>query len=173
MESHSISLVSAHSLWDTYTLEVPKSNHCILKAGNPRDLSLFAEYLAGAYFLSLGLALRKVEFFGDRIRSPRRRDRAKTCDFEVIERASDTNIFIEVKHVVGTSNTTLASFLRNAHLKGARWLTVVRFEGIVDDASQIRVREKGPADWSVWISAKQVLKFRRNGLVRMLELVVS
>lgn len=165
----------AHLLWDRFAEEHSRLRHRIRAARDAADLSMFAEYLAGAYLLSEGHRILKAEYWGDRIMSSRRRDKAKTCDFEALANGTQATLFVEVKHVVASSVDCpdYSSFIRSAHLKGARCLVVVRFTHDVESASRILVEDIEASRWEAWISRKNILKYRRNGLVSFVVLTLS
>ncbi|MGB0369701.1 MAG: hypothetical protein ACPGN3_00020 [Opitutales bacterium] len=166
---------TAHQAWAEFIASHPEHALRVRSAGAGDDLSLFAEYLAGAYLLSDGHSLLKAEFFRDRVLSPRRRDRAKTCDFETAAAPGQASLFVEVKHTSEDLSTgsDFSSFLKSAYLKGARCLVVVSFPENARGLSQIAIEEIEGAGWSAWLSSKQILKFRRNGLVRLVVLTIS
>ena len=169
-------LATAHRLWDAWTAAYPQRAHKVKKANNPADPSLYAEYLAGAFLLGEQAEIDGCEFFGDRVLSPRRRDRSKTCDFVLsFPEAESSPVFVEVKHRALADGEALdyASFLKSAHLKGARWLVLVIYRTEPHLARELVVEEIEASAWSEYVSAKQVLKFRRNGLVRLLSLTIS
>ena len=156
--------------WEILHPNAHKTGPQLQRALGKHDQSLIAEFAAGAWLVSQGYALEKSELVGDRVQSPRRRDRSKTCDFELIKAGEKSPIYVEVKHMLGEG--TLKSFLQSAHLKGARWLVVVVFEKD-NTPREIRAEDLPKESWSEHAVPKQILKYRRNGLVKVMMLHLS
>ena len=164
--------------WEVQYSGARKTGPQFQRAIAKRDLSLLAEFAAGAWLAFQGLELQLSELAGERVMSPRRRDRSKTCDFAAVaangEKASPT--FVEVKNLVcadSSERPQIKQFLQSAHLKGARWLIVLLSAPDLAQPAQLQAEELPKEAWQDHATPKQILKYRRNGLVKVTWLTLS
>ena len=162
--------------WGHERIDSQKTGPQFQRALAKHDLSLLAEFAVGAWLASCNYRLEKAELCGDRVMSPRRQNRAKTCDFEITLHAEPSSlpVFVEVKHTVSRdTHVDLKAFFQSAYLKGARWLVVVIYSEDLRLPATLSASELSKEKWSQYVSDKQVLKYRRNGLVKVTLLNLS
>ena len=161
--------------WENAFPERPWLKQRLERALEKGDLSLVAEFIAGAWLVEQGYILKRAELAKDRVLSPRRCEPAKTCDFEITQGESSARRFVEVKHTdpLRADELSLKSFAQSAHLKGANWLIVVCSENSSSRFELVKSRVVEKSEWSGFLPEKQLLKYCRNGFTKIEFLHVS